>query len=53
MLQFSVDSNTSQLIVKIVDGTTSEVIRKIPSEQVEEVVHQVRGSTGLIVNQTS
>jgi uncharacterized FlaG/YvyC family protein len=53
VLQFSVEPQTSQLVVKIVDGSTSEVIRKIPDDQVEEIVSQVRGVPGLIVNKTS
>jgi len=36
-LQFSVDQNSGQTIIKITDRTTNEVIRQIPSEEALQI----------------
>ena len=46
-LQFEVDSDSGQTVVKVVDPETEEVVRQIPSE---EAVERARSSDESVVN---
>lgn len=51
-LEFSVDSDTHKLIVKIVDSETGELIRQIPSEETLAISRSIdRFQQGLLLNQ--
>ena len=50
-LQFSIDSNSGQTVVKVIDTSTKEVIRQIPSEEVLAIRESLDNFTGLMVKQ--
>lgn len=47
-LQFSVDDDSGQTVVKVLDADTEEVIRQIPSEEVLELQKRLEDATGFI-----
>lgn len=50
-LEFSVDEETGQSIVKVLDRQTKEVIRQIPSEEMLQIAEGLdRYKEGLLVN---
>jgi flagellar protein FlaG len=50
-LQFSVDHDSGQVIVKVIDGETNTVIRQIPSEEVLAISKALEKLQGLIIKQ--
>lgn len=40
-IEFSVDDDTGQSIVRVVDSDTGEVVRQIPSDQILHLISQV------------
>jgi len=52
-LEFSVDDDTGQLVVKIIDRTTQEVIRQMPSEEMLAIARALDSIKGLFVQQTA
>jgi len=52
-LEFSVDDDTGQLVVKIIDRTTQEVIRQMPSEEMLAIAKALDSIKGLFVQQTA
>lgn len=50
-LEFSIDSESDQVIVKVVDQHTKEVLRQIPSEEALEIARALDLSKGLILRQ--
>lgn len=50
-LQFSVDRDTNQTVIRVVDGTTNEVIRQIPSEEVLQLAQSIDRLSGLLLRQ--
>jgi flagellar protein FlaG len=50
-LQFSIDNDTGQTVVKVVDTSTKEVIRQIPSEELIAITKALDTFTGLLVKQ--
>ena len=50
-LQFSVDRDTNQTVIRVVDGNTNEVIRQIPSEEVLQIAKSLDKLSGLILRQ--
>lgn len=47
-LQFEIDEDSEQLVVKLVDRSTGDVIRQVPSEatlKVARMISELRGST--------
>ncbi|MES9940567.1 MAG: flagellar protein FlaG [Candidatus Thiodiazotropha sp. 6PLUC2] len=41
-LEFSVDGNTGQQVLRVIDSDTGEVVRQIPSDQILHVISQVQ-----------
>jgi flagellar protein FlaG len=41
-LEFSVDSNTGQQVLRVIDSETGDVVRQIPSDQILHVISQVQ-----------
>jgi len=52
-LEFSVNDDTGQLVVRIIDRTTKEVIRQMPSEEMLAVAKALDSIKGLFVKQTA
>ena len=50
-LQFSVDDDTKQVVVKVVDIQTKEVIRQIPSEEMMAMSKALDSLQGLLLRQ--
>ena len=50
-LQFNIDKDSGQTIVKIVDSTTDEVIRQIPSEEMVAMAKALDQIQGLLIRQ--
>lgn len=48
-LQFSVDEESGETIVKVVDTETKEVIRQIPSEELLAIANRLRSTAGVLV----
>ena len=48
-LQFSVDADSSKVVVRIVDAQTNEVIRQIPSEEMLAMSQAMDQMTGLLI----
>ncbi|MDT8387893.1 MAG: flagellar protein FlaG [Thiogranum sp.] len=47
-LQFSIDTESDRLIVKVVDSETQEVIRQIPSEEMLRIARNLDSAESLI-----
>jgi flagellar protein FlaG len=52
-LEFSLDDDSKQMVVKIVDQTTKEVVRQIPSVEAIEIAKSVDKMMGLLIRQTA
>ena len=50
-LQFSVDKDTGQTIIKVVDASTQEVIRQIPAQEILAIAKAVDQMQGLLLRQ--
>ena len=52
-LDFSVDRDTDELVVKVVDRETKQVIRQIPSEEMMVIAKRLKAatSTGVLLNE--
>ncbi|MBI4696199.1 MAG: flagellar protein FlaG [Gammaproteobacteria bacterium] len=50
-LQFSVDKDSGEVVVRIVDATTKEVIRQIPSQEILDLANRMRSMTGLLLKE--
>ncbi len=50
-LEFSVNDETDQVIIKVVDRATKEVIRQIPSEEMIAIAKALDSIKGLFIKQ--
>lgn len=50
-LNFRVDDDTGEMVVKVVDATTQDVIRQIPSAEMLAIAKALDRIQGLLVNQ--
>jgi flagellar protein FlaG len=50
-VQFSLDSGSGKVIVKVIDAATKQVLRQIPSEEMLEIAKSLDRLRGLLVNQ--
>ena len=50
-LQFSVEGENKQVVVRVVDSQTKELIRQIPSEQMVAISKAMDNLSGLLVQQ--
>lgn len=48
-LQFSIDDDSGQTIVKVIDSATEEVIRQIPPEELLALVKNLRDASGMLL----
>lgn len=49
-LNFSVDKDTDEMVIKVMDTETQEVIRQFPSEEALKLTKHIEGMMGLIFN---
>jgi flagellar protein FlaG len=52
-LEFSINDDTQQVVVKIIDSSTKEVIRQIPSEEMVAMAKALDSIKGLFIKQTA
>ncbi|MFZ3001682.1 MAG: flagellar protein FlaG [Undibacterium umbellatum] len=52
-LEFSVDNDAKEVVVKIVDQQTKQVIRQIPTEEALEIAKSLDKLQGLLIKQTA
>ena len=52
-LEFSVDHDSKEVVVKIVDQQTKQVIRQIPTEEALEIAKSLDKLQGLLIKQTA
>ncbi|MFZ6658626.1 flagellar protein FlaG [Undibacterium sp. TJN19] len=52
-LEFSVDHDAKEVVVKIVDQQTKQVIRQIPTEEALEIAKSLDKLQGLLIKQTA
>jgi len=52
-VEFSMDKDTGETVVKIVDTTTKEVIRQIPSEEMLSIAKALDKIQGLLIKQSA
>ena len=50
-LEFTVDEDTGQTVIKVIDNQTKELIRQIPSEEMLEIAKALDRLQGLLVRQ--
>ena len=50
-LQFSVEGDNKQVVVRVVDSQTKEVIRQIPSEEMVAISRALDNMSGLLIQQ--
>ena len=48
-LEFSVDKESGETVVKVVDSETKEVIRQIPSEELLAIANRLRSTAGVLL----
>lgn len=50
-LEFSVNEELDQVVVKVIDSTTDKVIREIPPEELQRLQVKIREAVGLLFDQ--
>ena len=49
-LEFSLDSESGKVLVRVVDGATQQVIRQFPSEEILSIARSIDHMQGLLLN---
>lgn len=52
-LQFSIDEDSKDIVVKVIDQNTKEIVRQIPSKEALEIAKSLDKMRGLLLNQTA
>jgi flagellar protein FlaG len=52
-LEFSIDDDTKDIVVKVIDQDTKEVVRQMPSKEALEIAKSLDKMRGLLINQTA
>jgi flagellar protein FlaG len=52
-LEFSIDEDSKDIVVKVIDQGTKEVVRQIPSKEALEIAKSLDKMRGLLINQTA
>ena len=52
-IEFSLDDDNGQVIVKVVDQDTKELIRQMPSEEALEIAKALDQAIGMLIKQTA
>jgi flagellar protein FlaG len=50
-LQFSVNRDLNQVVVKVIDQTTDKVIKELPSEEIQRLHVRIREAIGLLIDE--
>lgn len=48
-LEFSVDEESGETVVKVIDSETKELIRQIPSEELLAIANRLRSTAGVLL----
>ncbi len=52
-LEFAIDEDSKEIVVKIIDQSTREVVRQIPSVEALEIAKSIDKMRGLLISQTA
>lgn len=52
-LEFSIDEDSKDIVVKVIDQSTKEVVRQIPSKEALEIAKSIDKMRGLLIRQTA
>lgn len=52
-LQFEIDEDSKEVVVKIIDQSTKEVVRQIPTEEALEMAKSIDKMQGMLIRQTA
>ncbi|MFC0253110.1 flagellar protein FlaG [Massilia consociata] len=52
-LEFAIDEESKEIVVKIIDQGTREVVRQIPSVEALEIAKSIDKMRGLLISQTA
>jgi flagellar protein FlaG len=52
-LQFSIDEDSKDIVVKVIDQNTKEIVRQIPSKEALEIAKSLDKMRGLLLNQSA
>jgi flagellar protein FlaG len=52
-LEFAIDEDSKEIVVKIIDQSTREVVRQIPSVEALEIAKSLDKMRGLLISQTA
>lgn len=52
-LEFSVDEDSKDIVVKLIDQSTKEVVRQIPSVEALQIAKSIDKMQGRLINQTA
>jgi flagellar protein FlaG len=52
-LEFSVDEESKEIVVKLIDQSTKEVVRQIPSVEALQMAKSIDKMQGRLINQTA
>jgi flagellar protein FlaG len=52
-LEFAIDEDSKEIVVKIIDQDTREVVRQIPSVEALEIAKSIDKMRGLLISQTA
>lgn len=52
-LEFAIDDESKEIVVKIIDQGTREVVRQIPSVEALEIARSIDKMRGLLISQTA
>lgn len=52
-LEFSIDDDSKQIVVKVIDQDTKEVVRQMPSKEALEIAKSIDKMRGLLIDQTA
>jgi flagellar protein FlaG len=52
-LQFSIDEDSKDIVVKVIDLNTKEIVRQIPSKEALEIAKSLDKMRGLLLHQTA
>ena len=52
-LEFEIDEDSKEVVVKIIDQSTKEVVRQIPTKEALEMAKSIDKMQGLLIRQTA
>jgi flagellar protein FlaG len=52
-LEFSIDDDSKDIVVKVIDQNTKEVVRQIPSQEALDIAKSLDKMRGLLIRQTA